>query len=328
MKNIRTFSLAASLMFAGTASARADYTFTTINDPAGGASTHLTEISGNTVIGYSLARGFSETGGVFTTVADPLANPLWGPALLGASTQPMGISGGTIVGFYYGADDLMVHGFTETNGVYTTLDNPLASAGDGAPVGGTFLTGISGSTIIGYYTDASDNAHGFSEAGGVFTPLADNNPGHFAFPSNTVTSTKPTGISGNNVVGLYEEDYTAFSGFTETDGVYADVDILASGVSGDSVVGWYPGVYAQNYAPQGYIEAGGVKTLIDDPSVYGPDGGTWPTAVDGTTVVGYYASSVASYGGFIATLVPEPSSIALLALGIFPLLRRRKSASR
>ncbi|MGA2230728.1 MAG: PEP-CTERM sorting domain-containing protein, partial [Tepidisphaeraceae bacterium] len=50
------------------------------------------------------------------------------------------------------------------------------------------------------------------------------------------------------------------------------------------------------------------------------------TGIDGTTIVGYWGNpNTDSAGGFIATPVPEPTSLALLSVGAFLLLRRRRS---
>src|SRR5437763_17061081 len=77
----------------------------------------------------------------YTTLDDPSANN---------NTQAFGINAsGQIVGQYTDASN-HTHGFLYSNGTYTTLDDPSASA-----TGGTFALGINDlGQIVGVYGDA------------------------------------------------------------------------------------------------------------------------------------------------------------------------------
>jgi hypothetical protein len=106
--------------------------------------------------------------------------PLDDPLATG-STEANGIFGNTIVGYYEAG--LGSHGFSETNGVYTTLDDPLAQPGT------TFVTGISGDTVVGNYSDGSIQ-HWFTESAGIYTTID--------APLGEVL-----GIDGSTAVGWY-----------------------------------------------------------------------------------------------------------------------------
>ena len=90
----------------------------------------------------------------YTTLDDPSANN---------NTQAFGINAsGQIVGEYIDASN-HTHGFLYSNGTYTTLDDPSASA-----TGGTIALGINDlGQIVGTYVDpATAHTHGFLYDGG------------------------------------------------------------------------------------------------------------------------------------------------------------------
>ena len=84
----------------------------------------------------------------YTTFDDPLAT--------GGDTQAWGINdAGQIVGFYEDSS-LKLHGFLYSNGTYTTLDDPSASANGSTKAFGINATG----QMVGDYINAS-GFHGF-----------------------------------------------------------------------------------------------------------------------------------------------------------------------
>jgi hypothetical protein len=99
-------------------------------------------ISGNNVVGFyydssSYCHGFLYDGLTYTTID----NPLTGGNLLCLN----GISGNTIVGDYSAADGTF-HGCIYDGSSFTDLNCPFGTS--------TFLTAISGNTVIGYYGDS------------------------------------------------------------------------------------------------------------------------------------------------------------------------------
>ena len=60
-----------------------------------------------------------------------------------------------------------LHGFLDSGGIYTTLDDPLGAKG-------TVANGINDAgQIVGYYVDSSGTPHGFLYSGGTYTTLDD-----------------------------------------------------------------------------------------------------------------------------------------------------------
>lgn len=294
--------MVAATLAAGASRAEADYTFTTFDIP-GAHDTWVMGISGNTLVGYNTNNtgwsGFSSTGGVNTKLDYP------GTA---GNTIAHGVTGGTVVGVSNG------FAWSETGGVYTTLTFPGAAK--------TLPNGIYGSTIVGQYETTSVSPwQSFSESGGVYTPI--NIPGAYTTAAN--------GISGDTIVGTYSYYNPPSHGFALTNGVLTTLDdpaavggggTVVTGIDGNNIVGWYD-VYP---APaHGFIETGGVYTTLDHPLAWvDASGGTYATGISGNTIVGYYVDSSNARHGFTATLTPEPTSLALLALGGGVLLMRRR----
>src|SRR5712691_8901479 len=97
---------------------------------------------------------------IFTALDDPSART-------GGATEAFGINAsGQIVGLY--TTVTAQHGFLLSGGMYTTLDDPLATSG-------TVASGINDTgQIVGYYQNAS-GVHGFlyNPIGGTYTTLPD-----------------------------------------------------------------------------------------------------------------------------------------------------------
>ena len=137
-------------------------------------------VSDGTVVGYyieaAVARGFIYSGGTFTDIAPPGA----------INTFPRDINSGRVVGNY--DDPLGTHGFVFDALNWLTLDHPLGA------VLGTFVTGVDGANVVGYYSGLPTGAaHGFLYDGADFLPID--------FPG--ATDTEVNGIDGDRVVGSY-----------------------------------------------------------------------------------------------------------------------------
>lgn len=227
--------------------------YTTLDDPsASGTSpfygeTSANGISGSTAVGSyhsgSLTYGFIHNGTNFVTLQYPSAS----------LTAASGIDGSNIVGGAYTSSG--AYGYIYNGGTFTTLTDPLA-------VGVTLATGISGSTIVGNYLDASANAIGFIYNNGVYTSLSD--------PLAT-NGTVANGVSGSIVVGDYH-DAEGTHGFFYSNGVYTTLDdpntemqpgdyyTVASGVSGDTIVGYYDDASNDRY---------GFEVVVPEPGSLG-----------------------------------------------------------
>src|SRR5262249_13068926 len=139
------------------------YAYNTFDDPSAvtGSTTaaHVND-AGQIVGGYQDAggaHGYIVSGGIFTTLNDPLGVK---------GTSATGINDtGQIVGTYTDPGGHQ-HGFIDNGGTYTTIDYPGSTD--------TFVDGINASgLIVGTYTDAVGSHHGFIQSGPVFTALDD-----------------------------------------------------------------------------------------------------------------------------------------------------------
>ena len=141
------------------------YTFDPISDPSANEGTYVYGINGtNEIVGMYVLNhadyGFLENNGVYTTLADPLAND--------NSTSANGINAsGQISGTYLGSDGHYngYHGFLYSNGTWTTLNDP--SAANQTDAQGTNNSG----DVVGNYYNAF--YHGFLYNAGSWTTLDD-----------------------------------------------------------------------------------------------------------------------------------------------------------
>jgi probable HAF family extracellular repeat protein len=204
---------------------------TTINDPSaftmqGYPGTTAFSINNNSQIaGYyypyntqfagrlNVGSGFLYSGGVYTTLNDPLGVE---------GTYAYGINNkGQIVGFYTDGNG-KDQGFLYRHGVYTTLSDPLAVS--------TMPFGINNKgQIVGSYVDASGNYYGFLYSHGVYTTL--NGYGPFSINDK------------GQIVGEYAAGGTVH-GFLYSGGTYTTIDIgfytAAFGINDEGqIVGYY-----------------------------------------------------------------------------------------
>ena len=167
-------------------------TFTTLDVP-GALQTVALGISGGTVFGWFQytnaggAHGFLYNGSTFTTLDYP-GSPY---------TKILGICGGTVAGINNGPDPFTYNGYT-----FTTLDFP-----DGSVLPERTITGISGSTVVGYYQPGpAIYFEGFVYDGSALTTLG--------FPGASITELM--GVSGNTVFGtgisveFVDDDYEGY----------------------------------------------------------------------------------------------------------------------
>lgn len=260
-------------------------------------------LAGSTFYGTTSVGGLNGGGTAFSLLVSPMTNqPVSFQTLVVAPapySQAMGISGGNIVGcsFYENSDDT---GFLYNGSLYSSFVVPNAvgfsgSAGasgpDGFLFGGTFPAGISGGSIVGYYTDTNANVHGFLYSGGVFTTLDEPNAQGWTYAQ---------GIDNGNIVGSYQGADSVYHGFLYNGGVYTTLNdpnahgsTFASGISGEDIVGWYND---SNSYPHGFLYNGSSYVTLDEPNAVG---GTYACGISDGAVVGYYFGQDGTAHGFL-----------------------------
>ena len=232
-----------------------------------------------------------------------------------AGTWAQGISGNTIVGYYFGSD-FKHHGFIYTNGNYSTLDEPNATSNSNY-FGQTWLTGISEGNIVGYYSDANDTIHGFFYDGTNYTTLDEPN-------ADPYYGTYATGVSGRNVVGRYTDFSQKNHGFYYTNGTYTTLDdpngvgTQAFGISGNTVVGSFSD---GNYGVVGFIAT--LTTGVDYTIAVGasPSTGGAATGGEGNISLGssQTVTATANSGYTFANWTENGSVVAASAIYNFTL---------
>jgi hypothetical protein len=270
-------------------------TFVTLDYP-GAQNTQITDIEGNIILGSDYDVGFLYNGSTFTPISHPLG---------AIGTFPQDMYGGDIVGIY-GDSSGAYHGFIYDGTTYSTLDHPSA---DFSQYHGSRLLGICGNDIVGYYQDSSGTSHGFlyNRLTSAFANI--NHP--LASSGGEQTGTAPTGISGGKIVGTYfdaGEKGFLYDGttFTTIDGPAGNTWTSLTGIDGQNIVGISSlGTFIYDSSTYKMLEYPSANST----QIYG---------ISGDQVVGAYWISGNTHG-FIAT-VPEPSTLALLAIGVLGLI--------
>jgi hypothetical protein len=275
----------------------------------------------------------AHAGYVFTTFDVPMAAP---PSA--TNTAPMGAGGinnsGAVVGFYVDASGVE-HGFLRDRaGNFTTVDVPGSTNTDAA--------GINASgKIVGTYADAT-GTHGYLLSGtslttlnvlgststvatgisnsGLITGMYQNRTGGFVLdPAGNLTTFQVPGVTNgdffvtgvNNAGEVVGYDNGGNGGFLMDSKGFTTLGFAATGINnqGDIV-----GYISQHGTAVGVLlDANGNYTTFTVPGAGGF--GTVPKGInDRGEISGDYATGN-TVRGFIATPVPEPSSLALLCVG-------------
>jgi hypothetical protein len=288
------------------------YTFQDIIDPLNPTFTQALGINGSgKIAGYGNATTFN---GFTLTLPSSFAR-LNVPGADGG-TQVTGIdAAGDTVGFSITGG--VTNGFANTGGqggTFTTVDDPGFAF--------TQLLGISsnGATAAGYWTHdaagATGQLAGFVTGGPGFT-----SPTFFGInsllPANT--NSQATGVNdAGEVVGFYQEGPNTspvFTGFVDKAGSVTPLEFpgaTSTQALGVNDLGEIVGDYVTGGVMHGFLDNAGTFTTLD------PTGSTATTINginDSGTVVGFYVNANASTIGTEGTMVPEPSTWAMMLAG-------------
>jgi uncharacterized membrane protein len=316
---MRTTILAAIAVSAGVLAATslanaAAYTYTQIDVP-GAVQTIANAINNaEQIVGTS----FGTTGGGFLYQGGNFA-----PINVPGFSQAQGINDAAqIVGSFI--DSTGTHGFLDTGGNFTQLDVPGATSTDANGIN-------SAGQIVGTFLDSTGTVrHGFLDTGSNFATI--DVPG--------ATETQAFGINNvGQIVGLFF-DSTGQHGFLDTGGIFTTIDVpgasslcfessctIALGINdAGQIVGRF-GLFI-NGTVRGFLDTDGTITPIDAPATI--MGGLPGTVASGINDMGQIVGSTGLHG-FLATPiseVPEPSSLALVGVGVIALgiVRRRQRA--
>jgi hypothetical protein len=234
----------------------------------------------------------------------------------------VGINNGaspTTVGFWVDGNGNNF-GFSLSGGTFTSFTDPNAVG----PITTTQLLGVNSSNIAaGFYVNGAGNTQGFTVNLATNTYTAVNLPASFNAVSVTATGVNNAGV----ISGFYLDAGGFTHGFIDDGGVFTSYDdpngtnTMFLGLNDDGqVVGSYVDI---NGETQGFLFT--ISTLnwqtISDPFAsaivngFNVDGTTVNGINDNGQLVGFYGDGT-NVDGFLATPVPEPAPVALIAIGV------------
>jgi hypothetical protein len=247
------------------------------------------------------------------------------PSGIEVQTQVTGINNlGNTVGFW--ADSTGInHGFTDFNGVFTSVDDPASTAN---PMFTQFLGVNDGGMVAGFYQDATGASHAFTWEAGAFFPI---------LPANSTSATATDVNNSGTTSGFLTSSNGNIYGFL-------DNGVITTYLYPGSTFTQFLGVNNEGLVVGDYMDAAGnthglvfnsvtsTWQTVDDPlAVPGAGNGTTINGLnDEGQIVGFYVNTNGQTIGVLGAAVPEPSSptCSLLAPSSSPLDTKKAGPGR